>query len=229
MVRARSVERGRAALALIPEGADLGALAEAARGCRACPLYQDNAGTVFGEGPARGALVLVGEQPGDVEDRQGRPFVGPAGRVLDECMAAAGLTRANMYLTNAVKHFAHRREGKKRLHQRPKASEADACAPWLRAELAVVAPRVVVALGATAAAAIFGAGFSITRDRGAFRASELAPIAMATFHPSAVLRMRAVDPEGARAMWQLLVDDLRAAGERAGAAARGDERAPAHL
>jgi DNA polymerase len=193
---------------LVPASKSLAVVAAAAAGCRACPLWADNAGTVFGEGPAQARVVLVGEQPGDIEDREGRPFVGPAGRMLDACLEEAGLERASLYLTNAVKHFAHHRVGKRRLHDKPKAGDVRACKPWLEAELQRVRPEVLVALGATAAQAIFGSRFSVTRDRGVLRPSPYAARTLATFHPSALLRARAVDADRAAEMRAQLVADL---------------------
>src|SRR5215210_4199758 len=148
-----------------PPGADLDQLREAARGCRACPLWEPATQTVFGEGPPTARLVLVGEQPGDKEDRAGRPFVGPAGRVLDDALAATGIDRTVVYTTNAVKHFKYKPAGKARLHQNPAAREVAACRPWLDAELALLDPEVVVLLGATAGKAILGSTFRVTRDR----------------------------------------------------------------
>lgn len=172
----------------LPARRSLPALRKAAAGCRGCPLYLNATQTVFGEGASRATVMLVGEQPGDREDRAGRPFVGPAGQLLDEVIAEAGLDRREVYVTNAVKHFHFEPRGKFRLHKRPPVSAVNACMPWLEAELAVVEPRVVVLLGATAAQALFGSKFRITRDRGKVLAHALAPKAIATFHPSAILR-----------------------------------------
>ena len=196
-----------------PPGADLDQLRAAARGCQACPLWEPATQTVFGEGPVPSPLVLVGEQPGDREDREGRPFVGPAGGVLDEALVAAGIDRSEVYTTNAVKHFKFKPAGKRRLHQNPAAREVAACRPWLDAELALVQPEVVVLLGATAGKAILGSAFRVTRDRGRFldwpgeepRPGRL----LATIHPSAVLR---APDAGARAeAFDGLVADLRVA------------------
>jgi DNA polymerase len=181
--------------------------ADAAR-CRRCPLYRDTTGTVFGEGPPDAAMVLVGEQPGDQEDRLGRPFVGPAGRLLDQALAAAAIDRRSVYLTNAVKHFKHERRGKRRIHQKPNAGEVVACRWWIGGELALLRPAVVVALGATAALALAGHALAIgqhrgcTVDFGGYRGR-------VTMHPSAILRMRDA-AERATAL-AALVDDLRAA------------------
>jgi uracil-DNA glycosylase family protein len=164
--------------------------AEAA-GCRLCPLWQTGTQTVFGEGAARSTVVLVGEQPGDQEDRAGRPFVGPAGRVLDEGLELAGIDRSAAYVTNAVKHFKWTARGKRRIHQKPNAAEIAACTgAWLTQELAVVRPEVVVCLGATAAQALLGRQFRVTKQRGTWVESDLAPHVTATIHPSAILRQR---------------------------------------
>ena len=163
--------------------------AEAA-GCRACPLWQTGTQTVFGEGAARATVVLVGEQPGDQEDRQGRPFVGPAGRVLDEGLALAGIDRSATYVTNAVKHFKWTARGKRRIHAKPSWSEIAACRPWLEAELDVIHPEVLVCLGATAAQALLGRQFRVTKERGTWVDSELAAHVTATIHPSSILRQR---------------------------------------
>jgi DNA polymerase len=182
-------------------------LREAAADCRACPLWKDATQTVFGEGPARAAVVLVGEQPGDREDREGRPFVGPAGRVLDDALADAGIERKQVYVTNAVKHFKWTPRGKRRIHQTPNAEETAACRPWLDAELAVVKPDVLVALGATAAQALLGRGFRVTRDRGVPVDSDLAPNVIATVHPSSILRTR--DEAERREAYDAFVADLK--------------------
>jgi uracil-DNA glycosylase family protein len=172
---------------------------------------------VFGAGPVRSArMMLVGEQPGDREDREGKPFVGPAGRVLDRALVDAGIERGEAYVTNAVKHFKWRPAGKRRLHQRPNAEEIRACRPWLDAELAVVRPQVVVALGATAAKALYGPAFRVTRDRGSFVESELAPLATATVHPSSILRID--DSEERRVAEAELAADLARAAARLDAA-----------
>jgi DNA polymerase len=168
--------------------ADLATLRRAAAGCRACPLWERGTQTVFGEGRARARIVLVGEQPGDREDRDGRPFVGPAGQLLDRALAEAGLERERVYLTNAVKHFKWQARGKRRLHARPSASEIRACRPWLEAELLALAPDVVVCLGATAARSLLGSRFRVTQERGRFVASPFAPLVTATVHPSSLLR-----------------------------------------
>jgi DNA polymerase len=169
---------------------ELAKLRRDAAECKACPLWQTGTQTVFGEGAATAKVVLVGEQPGDQEDRQGRPFVGPAGRVLDEALELAGIDRSTTYVTNAVKHFKWTARGKRRIHQKPNWSEIAACHPWLEAELAAVEPEVLVCLGATAAQALLGKQFRVTKERGAWVESELAPHVTATIHPSSILRQR---------------------------------------
>ena len=193
----------------LPPRLSLKALREASRDCRACPLWRTGTQTVFGEGPASAPLLLVGEQPGDKEDKAGQPFVGPAGHLLDEALAEAGIDRADTYLTNAVKHFKWTPRGKRRIHQKPNARETAACRPWVLAELEVVRPRVLVCLGATAAQSLLGRGVRVTRDRGRPLESTLAPVAFATVHPSSILR--APDAESRRRERELFVDDLRAA------------------
>jgi len=190
----------------LPQRRSLKALREAADGCQGCDLYRHATQTVFGEGPARATMVLVGEQPGDVEDREGHPFVGPAGKLLDRALAAAGIERERVYLTNAVKHFKFERtSGKARLHKRPNSGEIGACAPWLRAELGQIAPEVLVLLGATAAQALLGPAFRVTDQRGRPLESDLARVVIATTHPSAVLRARDAE-ERAKAFSELVAD-----------------------
>ena len=193
----------------VPARLSLKALREAAAGCRACPLWRLGTQTVFGEGRKAARLFLVGEQPGDREDEIGRPFVGPAGRLLDEALAEAGIDRDDAYLTNVVKHFKWQARGKRRIHQKPNASEIAACRPWVEAELSVVSPYVLVCLGATAAQALLGRSVRVTRDRGRPLESTYAPVAFATVHPSSILR--APDDESRRRERQLFVDDLRVA------------------
>jgi DNA polymerase len=193
---------------LVPERPTVTRLREAAAGCRACPLWKDGTQTVFGEGPAKAAIMLVGEQPGDREDLEGRPFVGPAGRVLDDALGEAGIDRGEVYLTNVVKHFKWKARGKRRIHQKPNAEEIAACRPWLDAELEVVKPDVLVALGATAAQALLGRGFRVTRERGVPVDSDLAPNVLATVHPSSILRAR--DEAERREAYAAFVADLRA-------------------
>jgi DNA polymerase len=182
--------------------------ADEAAGCTRCPLYRDATATVFGEGPVPAEIMLVGEQPGDREDLAGRPFVGPAGALLDRCIAEAGGDREAMYLTNAVKHFKFEQRGKRRIHQTPDRGEVEACGIWLDRELELVSPRLVVLLGATAAQARLGRSFRVTKQRGVDLDSDLAEHVVATVHPSSVLR----GPEEARHEARLgLVADLRAA------------------
>jgi uracil-DNA glycosylase family protein len=191
----------------IPKRPSLTALRKAAAGCRACPLWETGTQTVFGEGAAKAGAMFVGEQPGDQEDRQGRPFVGPAGRVLDEALALAGIERGSIYVTNAVKHFKWEARGKRRIHAKPSWSEQMACRPWLEAEIAVVQPRVLVCLGATAAQSLLGKQFRVTKERGRWLDSELAERVTATIHPSAILRQR--DGESRQREMQQFVEDLR--------------------
>ena len=194
----------------LPRRPSLKALRAAARDCQGCALYRNATQTVFGEGPAGARMVLVGEQPGDVEDREGHPFVGPAGKLLDKALTAAGIARDQVYLTNAVKHFKFERTpGKARLHKRPNSGEVRACTPWLHAELRQIAPEVLVLLGATAAQALLGPAFRLTEQRGRALASEWAPVVIATAHPSAVLR--APDADARARGFAQLVDDLQAA------------------
>jgi uracil-DNA glycosylase len=199
------------AAALLPARLSLAGLREAARDCTACPLWRTGTQTVFGEGLKRARLFLVGEQPGDREDLAGRPFVGPAGRLLDEALAEAGIDRADAYVTNVVKHFKWEPRGKRRIHQKPNWSEIAACRPWLDGELAVVQPDVLVCLGATAAQALLGREVRVTRDRGRLLETELAPAALATVHPSSILR--APDEDSRRRERALFVDDLRLAAQ----------------
>jgi uracil-DNA glycosylase family protein len=204
------VETG-SATDFLPDRLTLATLREASLGCTACPLWRTGTQTVFGEGLKRARLLLVGEQPGDKEDLEGRPFVGPAGRLLDEALEEAGIDRGDAYVTNAVKHFKWQPKGKRRIHQKPNRYEIEACRPWLDAELAVVRPEVLVCLGATAAQALLGRAVRVTRDRGRPLESELAPVALATVHPSSILR--APDDESRRLERGLFVDDLRVAAE----------------
>jgi uracil-DNA glycosylase family protein len=177
----------------LPEKLTLKALEEAARGCRGCELYKDATQTVFGEGRPSARLMLVGEQPGDQEDKEGEPFVGPAGRLLDRALGEAGIDRSKAYVTNAVKHFKWKPRGKRRLHQTPRAGEIEACKPWLQAEVQAVEPEAVLAMGATAARSLFGPKVKVTKDRGRPLESPLAPVAAVTIHPSAILRLREHD------------------------------------
>jgi uracil-DNA glycosylase family protein len=191
----------------VPERPTLPRLRDAAAGCRGCHLWQGATQTVFGEGPAKARIMLVGEMPGDREDREGHPFVGPAGRELDRALEAAGIDRGDLYVTNAVKHFKFEERGKRRIHQTPRKGEVDACSPWLDTEIRLVRPTAIVALGATAAKALFGSQFRLTQHRGELIESELAPIAAATIHPSAIVRQRA--DEARRAEREAFTDDLR--------------------
>jgi DNA polymerase len=192
----------------VPERPTLPRLREAAAGCRACPLWERGTQTVFGEGSGHAELMFVGEQPGDQEDRAGRPFVGPAGRVLDEGLEAAGIDRGIAYVTNAVKHFKWEPRGKRRIHAKPNWSELTACRPWLEAELEVVSPRVLVCLGATAAQSLLGRQFRVTQHRGEFVDSDLAEYVTATIHPSAILRQR--DDDARRKEFEAFTRDLKA-------------------
>jgi uracil-DNA glycosylase family protein len=178
--------------------------------CRGCPLYRDATQAVFGEGGEHARVMLIGEQPGDSEDLAGRPFVGPAGRLLDAGLAAAGIPRGEAYVTNVVKHFKFTRRGKRRMHDKPTRYEVAACKPWLEAELAAVAPEIVVLLGATAAQALLGAAFRVTKERGIERATPLARHTFATVHPASVLR--APDEAARRQAHDDFVTDLQAVG-----------------
>jgi uracil-DNA glycosylase len=197
----------------IPENPTLPKLREAAAGCRACPLWKTGTQTVFGEGLKRARLMLVGEQPGDREDVEGHPFVGPAGRILDKALERAGIERGDAYVTNVVKHFKWTPKGKRRIHQAPRAEEIKACAPWLEAELELVDPEVMVCLGATAVRAVIGSKARVMKDHGQFLESKLGHTAMPTLHPSAILRAEDEDREDAMSM---LVGDLGRARERLG-------------
>jgi uracil-DNA glycosylase family protein len=190
----------------LPERKTLASLREAAAGCRGCSLYRNATQTVFGDGPTTAEVVMVGEQPGDQEDRQGRPFVGPAGKLLDRALGDAGIDRRRVFITNVVKHFKFEQRGKRRIHRRPAAEEVRACAPWFRSELEVVKPKALVALGATAAQDLFGRAFRVTRERGKPLDSDLAPLVMATIHPSAILRADDADREEE---YDRFVGDLR--------------------
>ena len=190
--------------------ARLEGLRAAAKGCRNCPLWENATQTVFGEGSPRARIMLVGEQPGDLEDKEGHPFVGPAGRILDQALEEAGIDRKRLFVTNAVKHFKWEPRGKRRLHKTPAQREIDACYQWLEGEIEAVKPALIVALGATAAKALLGPRFRITRERGQVQAREGLPDVLATYHPSFLLRVRD-RPEGEEIHRQF-VDDLRTAG-----------------
>jgi len=198
----------------LPERRTLGALREAAAGCRGCHLWRPATQTVFGEGLKRARVMFVGEQPGDKEDLAGRPFVGPAGKELDKGLEAAGIARDEAYVTNVVKHFKFEERGRRRIHQTPKRFEIDACKPWLAEELHVVGPEALVLLGATAAKALMGSAFRLTRHRGELLDCELAPIVTATIHPSAILRQR--DDPARAAEREAFADDLRVVAQALG-------------
>jgi uracil-DNA glycosylase len=191
----------------LPETTSLGAWRDAAAHCRACGLWKNATQTVFGEGKRSAKVMLIGEQPGDKEDLAGRPFVGPAGRVLDEALEAAGIDRGTVFITNAVKHFKWRAAGKRRLHEKPNRSEIAACRLWLDAELALLKPQVVVALGATAAQALIAENFKVTQQRGKLIPSTLAPHVLATVHPSSILR--APDEAAREREMKLFIADLK--------------------
>lgn len=191
----------------LPETRTFAALAEAVQSCRGCSLYRNATQAVFGEGFSRSPLMLVGEMPGNDEDLAGAPFVGPAGRILDQALEEAGIERGKAYVTNVVKHFKWEQRGKRRLHKRPDVGEVAACRPWFDAELELVQPEVLVCLGATAARLLIGADFRVTRDHGRFVDSNLAPRVTATGHPSAVLRAR--DEASRSRLMRELTDDLK--------------------
>lgn len=192
---------------LIPPRPTLTALKNAAADCRACDLWKKGTQTVFGEGARRAKIMFVGEQPGNEEDLSGKPFVGPAGRLFDNALEAAGINRKQTYVTNVVKHFKWEPRGKRRIHKKPNAGEIAACRPWLEAEIAAVKPEVIVALGATAAQSLLGAQFRVTKQRGEFIPSTLAPYVMATVHPSSILR--APDDETRQLEHRRFIDDLK--------------------
>jgi uracil-DNA glycosylase family protein len=195
--------------ALMPDRPSISKLQEAARECHGCDLWRNATQTVFGEGTSVAEVLFVGEQPGDKEDLSGRPFVGPAGRLLDEALEEAGIDRRKVYVTNAVKHFKFEPRGKRRIHKKPNAEELAACRPWLDAEMAVVQPKVVVCLGATAAQALLGRTFRVTQQRGQFAQldGEEGPLVTATVHPSSILR--APDEETCRAELRAFIADLK--------------------
>ncbi len=195
------------AAATLPERRTLRTLKTAARGCRACHLWKRATQTVFGEGVAAAEVMLVGEQPGNDEDLAGHPFIGPAGRILNEALERAGIDRSRTYVTNIVKHFKWEPRGKRRIHAKPKAGEISACRPWLDAEIVVVRPRIIVCLGATAAKALLGNSFRVSVDRGRFVPSELAPLVTATVHPSSILR--APDSRARKEAMGAFVRDLK--------------------
>jgi uracil-DNA glycosylase len=196
-----------AANALIRPGASISELQQVSKDCRACDLWKVGTQTVFGEGTREARIIFVGEQPGDKEDLAGKPFVGPAGALLDKALMEAGIDRSKVYVTNAVKHFKWEPRGKKRIHKKPNAMEIAACRPWLDAEIAVLKPEMIVCLGATAAQALLGRDFRVTQRRGELIQLPIAPMVMATVHPSSILR--APDDETRRREMQLFIDDLR--------------------
>jgi uracil-DNA glycosylase family protein len=193
----------------VPDSSSLPVVAKAAKTCRACPLYQRATQTVFGEGPKSARLMLLGEQPGDQEDFAGKPFVGPAGKLLDRALTEAGIKRAEVYVTNTVKHFKWEPRGKRRIHKKPNSREIAACRPWLEAELRLVRPKLLVCLGATAAQSIFGPSFRVTRERGQVLESEISPRVLATVHPSSLLRQP--DEKSRQREYAHFVADLRVA------------------
>ncbi len=201
----RQLSLDETAAPLVPERPSLPKLREAAAGCTACPLHETGTQTVFGEGTSKADVVFVGEQPGDQEDLQGKPFVGPAGKLLDKALEDAGIDRSQVYVTNVVKHFKWQARGKRRIHQKPNWSEIAACRPWLEAELDLIEPRVLVCLGATAAQALLGRDFRVSRQRGELVDSDLAENVIATVHPSSILR---ADDESREQEYRELVRDL---------------------
>ena len=211
----------------VPETSSLTQVREAARDCAACHLYKRATQTVFGEGPKGALIMLVGEQPGDYEDMAGKPFVGPAGKIMDRALEEAGIDRKQVYVTNAVKHFKWEPRGKRRIHQKPNSREIAACCPWLEAELRLVRPKLLLCLGSTAGQAIFGPSFRVTRERGKLLSAELAPKVVATVPPSSLLRQP--DEESRQREYAHFVADLRvaltAAGEKSNCNAAYDPRA----
>ncbi len=199
-------EQGSAA-EFFPDKSTLSAFKDAAADCKACDLWKRGTQTVFGEGARRARVLFVGEQPGNEEDLTGKPFVGPAGRLFDSALAEVGIDRSQTYVTNVVKHFKWEPRGKRRIHKKPNSQEIAACRPWLEAEIALVKPKVIVALGATAAQALLGPKFRVTKQRGEFLESALAPYIMATVHPSSILR--APDDETRRLEMRLFINDLK--------------------
>ena len=191
----------------LPQRRSLPALARAAQACQGCELYKRATQAVFGEGPAKARVILIGEQPGDSEDLEGRPFVGPAGKLLDHALEEAGIERSDVYITNAVKHFKWTPQGKRRLHKKPSARELAACQPWLEAEFEVIRPEVAVCLGATAAQRLLGRTFRITTQRGEFVATDWSRLTLATWHPSAILR--APDKDARDQKRREFIDDLQ--------------------
>ncbi len=207
MAKKRTPKPGEPVPNLLPDDLTLDGAREMAAGCKACDLYKRGTQTVFGEGPKRARVMLVGEQPGDAEDIAGHPFVGPAGKLLDRALEEAGIDRRIVYVTNVVKHFKWEPRGKRRIHSKPNAGEISACRPWLETEIALVKPRVLVCLGATAAQALLGESFKVSKQRGEFVDSSLAPLVTATVHPSSILR--AQDDEARHEEMKRFVADLK--------------------
>ncbi len=207
--RNNSETAGITAASLVPPRSTIPVLRKAASACTACDLWKTATQTVFGEGTPKAAIMIVGEQPGDQEDRVGRPFVGPAGKLLDEALAEAGVDRATVYVTNVVKHFkwSASERGKRRIHKKPRQSEIEACSPWLDAELHAVKPKILMCMGATAAQALLGKQFSVTRLHGQTVESPHAPFAIATLHPSSILR--AADSASRQRQMAEFINDLR--------------------
>ncbi len=205
----RPPKRKPSAVPFVPATTSLEVLREAAQNCRGCNLYLTGTQTVFGEGTNRAEIMLVGEQPGDREDEEGRPFIGPAGRLLDHCLHAAGIDRSQVYVTNAVKHFKWEPRGKRRIHQKPNPVEVAACRPWFEAEVAAVRPRLIVCLGATAAQSLMGRLFRVTQHRGEIMTLPQYPPILTTIHPSAILR--ATEDRSRRIETDLFIEDLRKA------------------
>ena len=200
-------DEGQPVSELLPSRPTVGKVRAAAADCKACDLYKRGTQTVFGEGPGKATVMLVGEQPGDAEDLAGHPFVGPAGKLLDTALQEAGIDRTRVYVTNVVKHFKWEPRGKRRIHMKPNAGEIRACRPWLETEIALVKPRVLVCLGATAAQALLGKAFKVSQQRGQFVESSLAPLVTATVHPSSILR--APDDEARHLEMRRFVQDLK--------------------
>jgi DNA polymerase len=209
-----NVNEGEGRPAPVPNTTSLAVVAEVAGGCTACPLYKNATQTVFGEGPKRAAIMLIGEQPGDAEDLAGKPFVGPAGKIMDRALHDAEIDRRKVYVTNAVKHFKWEPRGKRRIHKKPNSREIAACRPWLETELRLVKPKIVVCLGATAGQTIFGPSFRVTKERGKVLSSPLAAKVVATVHPSSLLRQP--DEESREREYKHFVADLRVALKAAG-------------
>jgi DNA polymerase len=210
---------------LLPDRPTLSAVRAIATDCKACDLYKRGTQTVFGEGPRKAKVMLVGEQPGDVEDVAGHPFVGPAGKLLDAALEEAGIDRRQVYVTNVVKHFKWEPRGKRRIHAKPNAAEIAACRPWLETEISLVKPHVLICLGATAAQALLGKSFQVSKQRGEIVESTLAPIVTATVHPSSILR--ASDDEARRGEMRRFVQDLKKIAREITRARSGDQGAPA--